>query len=197
MLPHIHSVSQDLIFRFFSRIFYFRGGGRLWMVGGGGKAKIDIKLFSLHFCIEAAKPPVETKKKQDISSFHSYSLFLSFDLTLPSLLTRSLYTLICVPFLTTRTTRQPELWSKWRKNKSYHSSTHTQCSQLRLDFLICSRILLGWGALNVGGGFFYGSSQTSGRNEEKTRYIILPHICSVSQLMPYLAFYASWVFLYS
>ena len=40
----------------------------------------------------------------------------------------------------------------------------------------------------------YGSSQTSGRNEENTRYIILPHIRSVSQLRPYLAFSASWVY---
>jgi uncharacterized membrane protein len=40
----------------------------------------------------AARPPVKTKKKQDISSFHTYAVFLSLDLTMPSLLARSLYT---------------------------------------------------------------------------------------------------------
>jgi hypothetical protein len=34
------------------------------MVGGGrGEAKIDLTLFSIHFCIAAARPLGETKKK--------------------------------------------------------------------------------------------------------------------------------------
>ena len=40
----------------------------------------------------AARAPVKSKKKQDLSSLHTYAVFLSLDLTLPSLLARSLYT---------------------------------------------------------------------------------------------------------
>ena len=45
----------------------------------------------------AARAPVETKKKQDISSFHTYTVFLSLGLTPPCLLARSLYTYCICP----------------------------------------------------------------------------------------------------
>ena len=71
ILPYICSVSQlRLDFLIFFKKLLFLG----W---GGGEAKIHIKLFSLHFCMAAARAPVETKKKQDISSLHTYAVFLS------------------------------------------------------------------------------------------------------------------------
>ena len=67
-------------------------------------------------------------------------------LTLSDLLARSLHThymclsllITCLPFLTERDTRQPELCSKRRKNKIYHASTHTQCFLAKtLPSLLC------------------------------------------------------------
>ena len=45
----------------------------------------------------ATRALVEEKKKQDVSSFHTYTVFLSFDLTLPALLERSLHTYYMCP----------------------------------------------------------------------------------------------------
>ena len=199
---HTYAVflSLGLIFWFFSRSFFF------WD-GEGGEAKIHLKLFSLHFCMAAARAPVETKKKQDISSLHTYAVFLSWDLTLPSLLTRSLYTHNSVPlfdYLGYAAARAPDE----AKKKQDLSFFHTYAVFLSLGFIFqfCSRILLGMGGVQwweEGRGrwsknwfktffitFLYGS-QTSGQNEEKTRYIIISHIRSVSQLRPYHAFSAS------
>ena len=75
-----------------------------------------------------ARAPVEAKKKRDLSSFHTYTVFLS---------------LGWVGGVT---------WSKkWFKTV----------------FIT----------------FLYSGSQSSGQNKEKQRYIIPPHICSVSQLI--------------
>ena len=54
----------------------------------------------------------------------------------------------------------------------------------------------GWGSTNLFKTVFitilYCSSQTSGRNKEKIRYIIVPHIHSVSQLRPHPILSASY-----
>ena len=100
----------------------------------------------------AARALVETKKKQDILSlntntgyaasralvtngkkdmtFHNiYTVFLCLELDSPSPLAESLHTNTCLPFLTTRATRQPELWSKGRKNNIYYPLPHTQATR--------------------------------------------------------------------
>ena len=92
----------------------------------------------------AVRALVETKKKRDISSFNTYTVFRSLGL---------IFNFFKIPPL--------------------------QSKNLFKTFFIT---------------FLYGSSQTSGRNEENTRYIILPHIRSVFQLRTYLAFSASWVY---
>ena len=88
----------------------------------------------------AARALVETKKKQDILSlntntgyaasralvtngkkdmtFHNiYTVFLCLELDSPSPLAESLHTYTCLPFFTTRATRQPEVWSNRRKKQ--------------------------------------------------------------------------------
>ena len=136
ILPHIHSVlSLGLIFWFVQGSFW---GGGLSMLGGD-------------FSMAAARPPVETKKKQDISFFHTYAVFLSWCLTLPSMLAGSFYThnmcalfdyagyaAVRAPVETKKKQGKSSLhtytgyaaaWApvELKKNKIYHSSTHTQC----------------------------------------------------------------------
>ena len=73
---HTYAVflSLGLIFDFFQESF-FLGGGWLSMVGEG-KPNIYLKLFSLHFCLAAARPPVKNEEKTRyiiISQIHSVS----------------------------------------------------------------------------------------------------------------------------
>ena len=74
-----------------------------------------------------ARSPVETEKKQDISSFHTYAVFLSLDLTMPSLLARSLYTHNMCPLFDYAGYAAPRAPVEAKKNEIYHPSTHTQC----------------------------------------------------------------------
>ena len=103
----------------------------------------------------AARAPIEMKKKQDISSLHTYAVFLSLDLTLPSLLARSLYTHNMCPLFDYAGYAAPRapVEAKKKQNLSFFHTLFLSVSQLRLGFSILFKDPFGDGGLSMVGGW--------------------------------------------
>jgi hypothetical protein len=91
------------------------------------------------------------KKKQDISSLHTYAVFLSLDLTLPSLLARSLYTHNMCPLFDYAGYAAPRAPVKAKKKRDL-SSFHTYAVFLSLSSILKKNLFKGGGSQWRGGG---------------------------------------------